>query len=381
MNTERVTATTRSWPREPTRGARVAALACALRPVASFAVALSTLALLACSKPTDPPVGSRTYRMGFSHIPPRPTIERAIATLEKWEPRGDAAIVPITPPWKSLLADTSASFLIRREYFELVKRYRDRDFMVVAMLDLTDGFDRAAESPELVALGRSIGEPAIQALYREFAVAVDSILHPDYLGLSMETNLVRAIAPPPLYANLRTTANAAAAALKARGTTAKLFSSVQVETAWGKLPATGNYAGIAQDLADFPFMDALGLSSYPNLTTVARPEDLPLDYYRRLQPDGSLPVLLTEGGWSSANVVHPSSPAMQAAYIRRLMEIADHAGLVAMLQLTFADIDVSSSGVSDPRLVPFASLGLVTSELADKPALGEWDRAFARRLR
>ena len=357
----------------------------ALRHPLSACASLVRVALLAmtmgsCAKPTDPTVAPRTYRMGFSHFSPRLTIPEVIATLDKWQSRGDAGILVITPPWRSLLADTTASFLIRREHLQIAERYRSDGFALVVMIDATEGLDRSSEAAELVALGRSISEPGIQAVYREFALAVDSILRPDYLGLAMETNLVRAIAPPALYASLRTVANDAAAALVAARTSARLFASVQVETAWGKLAATGRYVGIAQDRADFPFAEALGLSSYPNLTTVAVPEDLPIDYYSRLVPDGSVPMMVVEGGWSSASGANPSSPALQARYIRRQMELADRAKLVGIFQLTFTDLDVGSYGPSGSQLVPFASLGLVGTDLADKPALAEWDRAFARPL-
>ena len=341
--------------------------------------AVLAMGLAACSEPTDPGAPTRTYLMGFSHIPPRLTIPDVIATLDKWEPRGDAAIVLITPQWRSMLADTSAAFHIRREYFEIVNRYRGKGFTIIVMIDPTDGLNRSRESPELIALGRSLAEPEIRALYNEFAIAADTILRPHYLGLAMETNLVRAIAPAAVYANLKLAANEAAGALQARGSTTPLFSSVQVETAWGKLPATGQYAGVATDLADFPFIDALGLSSYPNLTTVEMPEDLPLDYYSRLIPDSSIPMMVVEGGWTSVTALFPSTPEMQARYIRRQMAIADHAKLLAIFQLTFTDLDVSVAPPGSP-LNPFGSMGLVTAAFADKPALAEWDRVFAKRL-
>lgn len=345
-----------------------------------LSVSTLVLAMLACSSSTVPDGAARTYRMGFTHYPPQPTLESALATLAAWEPRGDAGLVPATPPWGALLGGTSTSAYIRKEYLGLVQYYRAREFMVVVMMDATDGLQREKEAAELVKLGRSIGEPEIQALYREFAIALDTILRPDYLGLAMETNLVRAIAPAALYSDLRTLANSTAAAIRATGSTTPLFSSVQVEVAWGKLAGANTYVGIAQDLADFPFMDALGLSSYPNLTTVAVPEDLPLDYYSRLVPDGGLPMMVLEGGWASETGVHPSSRELQARYIRRQMAIADSAKLIGVFQLTYSDIDLEAHGEAGSQLAPFATLGLVTTSLAAKPALEEWDHAFARPL-
>ncbi|HEV8380355.1 MAG TPA: hypothetical protein VGQ29_02140 [Gemmatimonadales bacterium] len=54
-------------------------------------------------------------------------------------------------------------------------------------------------------------------------------------------------------------ANAVVAQIRAASLPSKLYVSVQVETAWGR--PSGPYQGIGQDLADFPFVEALGLST------------------------------------------------------------------------------------------------------------------------
>lgn len=336
--------------------------------------------MASCGGPSSPDRPPRTYMLGFSAAPPRLDIASVLKTIDMWTPRADAALLALSVPWKSMLADTSAALIVNREQRELVQLYRTRKLAVVVMIDVTDGLNRAAEAPELVAAGRSIREPAIQRLYREYAMAVDSILHPDYLGLAMETNLSRALIPREIYDSVRTTVNATAAALTAAGSSAKLYVSVQVETAWGRLPNTGAYVGIDADLRDFPFIKALGLSSYPFLAGFAEPEDVPIDYYKRLQPPGAMPMLIVEGGWSSASVTGvTSTPERQARYVARQMRIADAAGLVGILPITFTDLDLASFPVPPGSILPlFAYLGLVDANYQPKPALAEWDAAFAR---
>ena len=335
---------------------------------------------LACGQTSAPEQARRDYLMGFSATPPRLTIADVLRTIDLWTPRADAALLALTGPWKSMLADTSASFLIRREQVELVQLYRSRGLHIVAMVDATDGLAREREAPELVALGRSIREPAVQQVYREYLMAVDSILRPEYLALAMETNLVRLAAPREVYDSLRAMTNVTAAALTAGGSSATLSVSVQVEVAWGRLGGTGTYAGIARDLQDFPFIRALGLSSYPYLGGFAEPEDVPLDYYSRLTPTPALPMLVVEGGWSSASVPGvSSSPAKQARWIARQMRLADSARAAAVFQITFTDLDLSGWPVPPGSILPlFAGLGLVDAEYRVKPALAEWDKAFAR---
>lgn len=352
---------------------------------AALLAALLAATAVACSGGTAPHPGPpRTFRLGFSATPPRPTTESVLQTVDAWRSHADVALITQTVPWRALLSGTDAPLLVRRDLAPLAALYRRRDLPIIVQLDVTDGLAREREAPELLALGRTIAEPEVQQRYREYLLAVDSILHPDYLGLAMETNLVRAIAPSRVYDAMRTMVAAAAAALSAQRSPARRFVSVQVETAWGRLPGTGPFVGVATDRADFPFVQALGLSSYPFLGGFAEPEEVPVDYYQRLATSGGppLPLLVVEGGWSSASVPGVvSSPDRQARWIRRQMELADRAALVAVTQITFTDLDVASYQVPSSSILPlFARLGLVNTSFAPKPALAEWDRALARRL-
>lgn len=336
---------------------------------------------LACSEPgtAAPP---RTYRMGFAATPPRLDIQSVLRTIEMWMPRADGALLALTVPWKSLLADTSASFLVRRDQLDLVQLYRSRGLTIVAMVDATDGLARDREARELVELGRSIREPAVQQVYREYVMAVDSILQPADLALAMETNLVRLAAPRDVYDALRAMVNATAQALGGATARARLSVSVQVDVAWGRFQGTNQFIGIAEDRADFPFVRALGLSSYPFLANFTEPEQVPLDYYARLGADHALPMMVMEGAWTSAavgNVV--SSPEKQARWITRQWQLADEARLAGVYQIMFTDIDLSSYPVPPGSILPlFAHLGLVNTELSPKVALAAWDRAFERSL-
>lgn len=323
----------------------------------------------------------RTWRMGFSAIPPRADFAVLLANLDLWTRRADAAIVHEGVPWDSLLAGIPADSLVIRQKLGLIQYFRGKGLRVVYTIDATNGLDRAAEDPALVAAGRSLTEPAIQQLYRAWAVAVDTLLRPDELGLAAETNLIRLAAPAPLYAAVKQVANDAAADVRARDANVSLYVSVQVEVAWGVLGGTGTYAGIAQDLADFPFMQTLGLSSYPYFAFV-EPEDVPLEYYERVARGSGLAPLVVEGGWTSASLPSNginSSPAKQARWIRRQIQLLDHARATYAFQLTFTDLDLAGVPLPPGSILPlFATIGLVDVNLAPKLALAPWDSAFAR---
>lgn len=112
------------------------------------------------------------------------------------------------------------------------------------------------------------------------------------------------------------------------------------------------------------------------------PEDIPLDYYKRLLAGRSLPVMVVEGGWARAGAgAIASSPDKQGRYIARHADLPDQVGAKAWLPLQFADIDVAAV----PPPVPanralFASIGLAHSNFVAKPSLAARDALFARKL-
>jgi len=155
-----------------------------------------------------------------------------------------------------------------------------------------------------------------------------------------------------------------------------------VDVAWGRLGTTcgGSFVGVQRDRADFPFIEMLGLSSYPYLAGFTAPEQLPLDYYSRLAGSPALPMMVVEGGWTSGSVTGvTSSPELQARYIRRQMQLADEAKLLGVFQITFTDLDLQAYQPLPPgSILPlFAQLGLEDASYRPKPALAIWDSVRA----
>ena len=346
-----------------------------------FLAATAGLMALACGDSSGPSTPARTFLMGFSAIPPRlDSTADVIMAIDNWAPHADAAIMHVSPPWAALLAGHSPAEAVDTVELPLANYYRGKGLAIVFTVDATDGLNRAAEAPELVSAGRSITDTMIQRLYREWVFAVASKIHPEYLGLAAETNLIRQLAPDSVYQALVTMANAAVAQIRAASLSSTLYVSVQVETAWGHLPS-GPYQGIAQDLTDFPFVQAIGLSSYPYLGGFAEPESIPLNYYSRIAQGTTLPVLVVEGGWSSVSLGSlVSSPAEQARYIARQERLLDSAKARGVFQLTFYDLDLSAFPPQPPgSILPlFTHLGLADSAMHAKPALAVWDRMRRR---
>lgn len=326
----------------------------------------------------------RRWRMGFGGVPPRMDVATALEGIALWAPRAEVAAIHEETPWQALLSGADPVALVVAQKQPLVQLYRAHGLKLLFVAELNDGLAREQEAPQLRALGRSLQEPAVQAAWRSYAAAVARVLEPDWLCLAAETNLVRSGAPGALYGAVVHTARAAAADIRAAGLarTPLLVSSVQVETAWGRLPGQdGRFAGIAADLEDFAFSDVLGLSSYPFLA-YDRPQAIPADHYSRLLQGRSGPVMVSECGWSSVPVGTASgTTADQAAYLLRHAELLDGIGAEAMLQLLFADLDLPAlTQPAADTVALVAQIGLTDPWYRPKPAQATWDQLRTRRL-
>ncbi len=350
-----------------------------LRPILPAAVAALLLAGCRADLGGPGPSGgsTRPFYMGFSGFPPRIDQDVAIQALEAWTRRADIAIVHEELPWTDLLAGVAPDTILRREKDGLINYYRAKGLKLVFIADPNDGLARQSEAPRLRALGRSFTEPAVQAVYREWILAFVRRFRPEYVGLVAETNLIRIAAPAPLYQAIVAAAGTTAAAVKALPNPPKLFVSVQVEAAWGKLVG-GPYLGIEQDFVDFPFLELLGLSSYPYFGWPDQ-DQLPTDYYRRPLNGRRVPVMIVEGGWASQSAAgFTTSPATQARYFRRQLALLAETTAIGWLQLAPTDIDLPSFPADIRESIrPFASLGVYDVELRAKPALAVWDSVFA----
>lgn len=331
---------------------------------------------VACKKHSTTTAPTRSYRMGFMSSAPRPDFSEFITSLNIWTAHSDATIISTEVPWDSLLNGESPSTYVIDNYVTLVNLCRAKNIKIWVYIDPANGLDRHADSKPLVARGRSIAQTDIQKLYRRFVVVADSILHPDHLGLALETNLIRIAAPDSIYQGVRQAVNAAAADVRSIDTHVPLSVSVQAEVAWGVLNGGSGYVGISKDFTDFPFLQELGISSYPYLSYHA-PTDIPLNYYSQLVAGHNLPVFVSEGGWTSMSLSAfsiQSSPALQQAYIRRQAQLLTEAQAIGLFQLTFTDLALSGWPAGDSAgLYPFAFLGMVDSNFIAKPAFAIWD--------
>src|SRR5204862_8048373 len=101
--------------------------------------------VLGCTEKGTAPANltPRTFRMGFSAIPPDTTQRSTFASLDAWTNRADAAIMHISVPYKALLTGTSASTYVTTVDLPLANFYRGKNLTVVITVDVTNGLARS----------------------------------------------------------------------------------------------------------------------------------------------------------------------------------------------------------------------------------------------
>lgn len=324
---------------------------------------------------------SRSWRMGFSRVPPTATLASMLEGLNLMRGRAEFVVMQEHVAWGELLAGVAPSALVERDLAPLADHIRGLGLEVVMLLELTDGMARGQEPAALLATGRSLTEPGVQQAYAAYAAAVSQRIRPASLGLATETNAVRLLAAPALYQAVVQAAGAAAAAVRAVDPARELMVSAQVEVAWGLMPGQSAYQGLSRDLADFAFAQVIGLSSYPFYGHAA-PEDIPADYYSRLLSGSARPAMVVEGGWpSTGREGLVTSASMQSRYLERHAALLDSVSARGVAQLLLADLDLSASTPEvAAAMALFSSMGVMDSRFQQKPAAATWDRQFSRRL-
>jgi hypothetical protein len=339
------------------------------------------IAFLISCKPKTTLLPQRTYRMGFQNSAPKIDFNLVIQSLDTWTLRSDAAIISYQVPWDSLYSGVAPVNYLNSNFKSLVDFYRSKNFKLWVYIDPGNGLNRAADALDLAALGKSMAQSEVQQLYIKYCFAIDSLFRPEHLGLAVETNAIRGLAPDSIYQGIKTAATVAATKIKAYDANVKLGISVQAEYAWG-LFTNKIFLGVEQDFTDFPFLEELGISSYPYFC-YNLPSDIPSNYYSRLIAAHNTPVFISENGWSSKQVgSFDESTQKQSDYITKQAELLDLVGAIGYFQLTFTDIDIASTAPGTPSSInQFAYIGLVDSNLVAKPALASWDQVFKRPLK
>jgi len=329
---------------------------------------------------TDPQTqGGRTYEMGWAPTAPRPDVSLLLATMDSMAQVSDIAMLQQPVPWQEILAGASVDSLVE-DRAGVADYLRALGMDVIFLVDPLDGLDRRKEDPGLLATGHSILEPSIRAVHEDWVLRIAERIQPRYMGLASEINTLAARGDSTLYRTIREMINDLAPRVRAVSPSTQVFVSFQADEANGVLgPEPIDDFALIDDFD----IDALGLSSYP-VFAFDEPSEIPDDYFRVFADATDLPLLLVEGGWTSADVPWSAgTPEQQVAFVNRFEQLLDGVRARAWVMLTFTDLDIDSYGLDPDRaagLSNFAHMGILDVDLQRKPAYAAWKRVFDRPL-
>src|SRR5215831_14319118 len=114
------------------------------RSIPVIALFVTEVFLTGCTDDVSSPsnLPSRTFRMGFSPIPPKSDFNSLVASLNMWSTRADAAILSFEVPWDSLLAGVPAESVAVRNLLGLENYFRSKGFLLWLYVDPANGLNR-----------------------------------------------------------------------------------------------------------------------------------------------------------------------------------------------------------------------------------------------
>src|SRR5262252_6484814 len=93
-----------------------------------------------------PPVVTRSWRLGFSPNPARPTAMSVLQGIDLWSQRAEFAIIHEEMPWTKLLGGMTPDAIIDADKANLVSYMRGKGMQLIYMGDLNDGLSRKDEA-------------------------------------------------------------------------------------------------------------------------------------------------------------------------------------------------------------------------------------------
>ncbi len=326
---------------------------------------------------------SRTYGMGFFMQSSVPTVAAILDTVPKMARVSDYMMIQREVPWTKIAAGKPFETILEEDYTGIVKLLRGHGLKIVLLVDPLDGLNRKSESIEALKNGRTLKDPATRAIHEAWVRALVASVKPDYIGLASEINTLGAHGDAALYQEIRAMCNRLAPEIRQLSPTTKVFVSFQVDDAWQVPPWPKSEVDQFAMSRDFD-VDVVGLSSYPGFSFVS-PADIPIDYYRRFQEASGKPLLMAEGGWGSAGGPN-NSPANQAAYYHRMLDLLDGVQAELAILLLYQDLNLADPawGLPPERaaiLQHFTTMGIVDVSGAVKPVFAVWSERFQRPLR
>jgi alpha-glucosidase len=246
--------------------------------------------------------------------------------------------------------------------------------------------------------GYNFDNPNVKTAFVNYVTAAIEAMHPTYVALNVEANILLAKAPDK-WAAFKDFNAYVYSAIKQRYPNVIVFSTIQYEHMLGlteesralKIALRDTYADVLESevKALLQYSDLVAISTYPFIienNRYARPDgSLDPDYYARayaIADELKKPIAFEQTGYiskdlyvASRNVTLPGSDVRQRQFVTQLLHDS-HVENVSFLINFIADDYGTAYGTSGPSMT-WAYTGLWREDGTPKPALADWDAVRA----
>lgn len=319
----------------------------------------------------------RSYLLGFSALPPRPTVEGYKSAMDLAANYGEVLLIQRAPAWSSFLPGASVADELERTTLAERAALADRRLKVMYAIDVFDPASRGrlAELPPKLE-GQTLANPDLRRAFVQHARFVALNYRPAFLVLGVEVNAAFEV-NPEAYDAYREAYAEAYAEVKVASPTTLVFPTFQYEQLLGLIPWEASHAPRWRLVEDYGGrMDLFGITTYPSFVFQSA-RKVPSEYYTDARAHTTLPIAFASVGFASEATregLNSSTPPEQRRFLQRLFTDADT--LRSPLVIWFAGRDPANADSAPLDLI--ASIGLRTSDDRAKDAWPAWEQAVNR---
>ncbi|MSP22150.1 MAG: hypothetical protein EXR66_03920 [Dehalococcoidia bacterium] len=376
----------------PARRGRATPSASRTWRLTAAATLLSLLSLMGCRQEVSPAhqtgleftplprviVGEpRSYLLGFSSLPTRPTIAGYTSAMDLAANYGEVLLIQREPAWSSFLPGASVANELERTTLSERGALADRHLQLMYAIDVFDPASRGrlAGLPTRFE-GQTLANPELRRALVQQARFVALNYRPTFLALGVEVNAAFE-ANPQAYEAYREAYAEAYAEVKAASPTTLVFPTFQYEQLLGLISWEPPHAPRWRLIEEYQGqMDLFAITTYPSFVYQSA-RKVPSEYYSDARAHTSLPIAFASAGFASdvtREGLNSSTPPEQRRYLQRLL--ADANALSSPLVIWFAGRDPANADSAPSDLI--GSIGLRTSDDRAKDAWPAWEQAVNR---
>ena len=353
-----------------------------------------SLALGSCAtQPTTTEDGTRPFRMGFTPWPADLTVEGVTTSMNFAHEHGDIVSIMMNGglPWQEALENRAFSSDVQRQ---LAYRPPQGKKLFVSISVLDTGREGLApywgehDNMPLPAnwTGLAMNDPKVKKAYLAFCLRVIDRMHPDYLAIGVENNVLLSKRPTK-WAELKELHRDTYLGLKRSYPSLPVLFTTDIGHYLKFAPeAKGkDQQGEVAEMMKYSDLFAMSLYPYFNLDFKAAMSPGFLDFARMFHK----PIAVSESGMTSRDVTLKSyhvtlngSEAKQRQFTESLLAIAKRDRYEFVINFATTDFEklvAKLPPASSDLASIWAFTGMQTSSSAPKPAQVPWDRFYRMR--